>query len=138
MKHYNKEDFQANLLATDWNPVLLSDNASDAWELFKDLFMSVIDNIAPVKQMRIKQRTEPWINSDILEAINQRDKAFTHYKKDKSVENFECFKVLRNRCKCLIDAAKKGFFTESLEANKNDSKSLWSIIKNLVLPSKKG
>jgi hypothetical protein len=73
-----------------------------------------------------------------LEAITQRHKAFSNYKSDKSAENFELFKLLRNKCKCLIDTAKENFFTESLEANKNDSKSLWSILKNLGLPSKKG
>ena len=138
LKNYSREDFQANLLHTDWSCVLLCDNACKAWELFKNLFVSVINNVAPVKQVRIKQRTEPWIDSDILHAINLRDNAFTRYRKDKSVDNFNTFKVLRNKAQSMIKSAKKGFFTETLELHKNDSKSLWTILKNLGLPSKKG
>ena len=54
------------------------DIASVAWDNFKCLFLSVLDNIAPVKEVRIKQRTEPWITSDILNSINERDKLFVY------------------------------------------------------------
>ena len=36
----------------------------------------------------------------------------------------------------MIKQAKTNFFREKLEENKNDSKSLWRILKNLGLPSK--
>ena len=29
-------------------------------------FLKVLDNIAPVKQIRLKQRTEPWLTAEIL------------------------------------------------------------------------
>ena len=91
MKNYSKEDFQANLLAADWIPVNISDYSSDAWEQFKNIFMSIVDNISPVKKLRFKQRTEPWICSDILNSINERDKAFSKYKKNKSEFFFNYF-----------------------------------------------
>jgi len=46
--------------------------------------MSAINSLAPIKQARIKQRTEPWIGSDILVLINQRDTAFKQYKQSKA------------------------------------------------------
>ena len=84
MKHYNKETVQLNLLNVDWSSVVCSDNVTQAWENFKAILVSAIDNIAPVKEVRIKQRTEPWINNEILQSIKGRDKAFQLYKKDKS------------------------------------------------------
>ena len=46
--------------------------------MFKGYFLGVVDELAPVKEIRIKQRTEPWMNADtcILELITLRDKAF--------------------------------------------------------------
>ena len=44
--------------------------------MFKGYFLDVVDELAPVKEIRIKQRTEPWMNADILEMITLRDKAF--------------------------------------------------------------
>jgi hypothetical protein len=136
-KNYNKENFQARLLCIDWTPVILSDNVNNAWVCFKQLFLSVLDSIAPVKQIRIKQRSQPWMDSDILQAIAERDKAFHKYKHDKCQDNFETFKSLRNHVQQLVHKAKKEFFTNSIEQNKTDSKALWKTLKSLGLPSKK-
>ena len=112
MKKYNKEVFQMNLLSIDWSSVLSSDNVVDAWEKFKSIFMSVVNNISPIKEVRIKQRTEPWINAEILQSINDtRDRAFKVFKGDKSEQNFSSFKDLRNKTQTLIYNAKKNFFS---------------------------
>ena len=37
--------------------------------------MDVMDKIAPVKEVRVKQRTEPWMSSEILHMISERDAA---------------------------------------------------------------
>ena len=137
MKNYNKETFQLNLLNVDWSSVACSDNVTQAWENFKAILMSAIDNIDPVKGVRIKQRTEPWINNDILQSIKDRDKAFQLYKKDKSGENYSYFKELRNKTQTLIYNAKRGYFKEKVENENHDSKSLWLSLKELGMPSKK-
>ena len=80
-----------------------------------------IDNFAPVKQLRIKQRTEPWVDSDILQAIKDRDSSFNKYRINKTEENFNTFKVLRNKVQNLVHNAKKDVFTNSIDKNKNDS-----------------
>ena len=54
---------------------MISDNVIDAWEHFKSIFMRIINNIVPMKQVRIEQRTEGWINTEILKSIKDRDKA---------------------------------------------------------------
>ena len=138
LKNYNKDDFQQSLLNADWSSVLICDNVSEAWNNFKLVFLSVIDSIAPVREIRVKQRTEPWINSDILQCINERNKAFNVYKRTRSDEHFNAFKVLRNKAQSAIFKAKKNYFTEKLEHNKNDSKTLWKTLRELGLPSKKG
>ena len=59
--------------------------------------MSAIDNIAPTKEVRIKQRAQPWITNENLQCIRDRDKAFRVYKKDSSDDNFSIFKELRKK-----------------------------------------
>jgi len=60
-KKNNKID--ARLLCVDWTPVILSDNVNNAWVCFNQPFLSVLDTIVPVKQIRIKQRTQTWMDS---------------------------------------------------------------------------
>ena len=136
-KQYDMKAFQNCLLNTDCSQILLSNNVNDAWNNFRHLFLSVLDNVAPIKQIRLKQRSEPWIDNEILEAIEERDKAFKLYVKNKNVDNFNYFKSLRNKVQDLVKSAKSNYFSSVIEENKHDSKSLWKTLKNLGLPSKK-
>lgn len=70
---------------------------------------SVVNNISPIKEVRIKQRTEPWVNSEILQSIKERDKAFKAFKRDKSDQTFSTFKDLRSKTQTLIYTTKKDF-----------------------------
>ena len=77
--------------------------------------MSAIDNIAPMKKVRIKQRTQPWITNEILQCIKDRDKAFRVYKKDSSDDNFSNFNESRNKTQTMIYTAKRDYFKEKVE-----------------------
>ena len=46
-----------------------------AWNIFKHLFMLVANGIAPIKTMRLKKRSDPWMDDQILLAIRDRDNA---------------------------------------------------------------
>ena len=67
--------------------------------------MSVVNNISPIKEVRIKQRIEPGFNSEILQSIKERNKAFKAFKSDKSDQKFSTFKELRNKTQTLIYTA---------------------------------
>ena len=77
-----------NLLNADWSLVICSDYVVDPWERFKSIFMSGVNNVSPIKEVRIKQRTEPWINAEILQSIYDRDMAFKAFKGEKSEHFF--------------------------------------------------
>jgi hypothetical protein len=137
LKKYDKDSLQSVLLSTDWSPVIHSDDVSVAWNNFKAIFLNVIDSLAPVKQIRTKQRTEPWITAEVLSSIRERNRAFYNFRNHKTDDNFESFKTLRNKTQTLIQKAKSDYFTGVLEDNRYDSKSLWSYLKSLGMPSKK-
>lgn len=136
LKHYSKESFQQSLLGCDWTSVLYCDNVNDAWNNFKSVFISTMDSIAPVKSVRIKQRTEEWVDSEVLQSIKDRDKAFYNYKRNKTEENLNYFRTMRNKANQIIMSAKKNYFKSSVENNMSDSKSLWKTLKSLGLPNK--
>ena len=88
---------------------MLIDNVVEAWHNFKSVFLSILNSIAPMKEVRIKQRTEPWITTDILQRIESRDKASHVYKIEKSNEAFNHFKGIRNEVQTFIYSAKEIF-----------------------------
>jgi len=92
LKNYIKEAFQQYLVGVDWFPVVNCDNVFDAWKIFKSIFISALDIFAPVKDIIIKQRSEKWIDSDLLQCMRERDKAFQLYKRNKKDESLNIFR----------------------------------------------
>ena len=75
LKNYSIVDFLSKLRNTNWTDVTLCTDVDIAWLRFKEIFTNILNEIAPIKQVRINVRTEPWMNSEILELISKRDKA---------------------------------------------------------------
>lgn len=61
-----------------------SQTVDEAWNNFRDILIEILDKVAPVKEVRIKQRTKPWITPEILEKIKEKDRYLCEYKRDKN------------------------------------------------------
>ena len=81
MKNYTKELFIQKLGEVEFPDYSNFENVNAAYADLSSKFMSVIDNIAPLKQIRLKTNTKPWFDGEILERILVRDKLRTKYKK---------------------------------------------------------
>ena len=136
MKNYAADNFIDQLRNADWSGCLNSLCINSAWKSFQEVFMSVLDNIAPVKEVRIKQRTEEWMTSDILDLIHCRDKFLYNFKKFGNHDDYVNFNKLRNKVQREIKRAKSEFFSGKIEENKKNPKKLWQHIKELGLKNK--
>ena len=81
-KHNSKERF-IHLNDMDWSDVLGCNNIDMAWNSFKAKFLSVLDKLAPYKEVRSKQITHPWMPSEIFNLISQRDKYLGKFRNKK-------------------------------------------------------
>ena len=74
-KRFNIDSFRNalsqndNICNTSWS----ADQFADKWKKFKDGFIKISNNCAPMETRRLKHRNNPWINSHIIELIYERD-----------------------------------------------------------------
>ena len=105
---------------------------NDAWIQFRTTLMDIIDKIAPVKEVRTKQHTEPWMTSDILDKIAVRDKLLHNYNLNKNNKGlYEEFCKTRNQVQRDIKQAKSTYLESQLDSNMLNSKKLWRNLKSL-------
>ena len=100
------------------------------------MFLQILDRVAPIKNVRLKQRTEQWFTGDILRSISVRDKAWKQYREQTTSDNFTEYKRLRNMTDALIKKAKKDFVKIKIKENKSCTKKLWKTLKNLGISTK--
>ena len=111
LKHYSKDRLIEELTKADWEPIFSCKDVCLAWASFKGIFTKVIDKVAPTKVVRIKQRTEPWMNIEILSLIRERNNAFKTHNQNGDPTLFSQYKSLRNEVRQKIVSAKKFFFS---------------------------
>ena len=82
------------------------ESVNDAYADLLSKFMSVIDKIAPLKQIRLKTNTKPWFDSEILERIRVRDKLRKKYKKSGLQIDFDLFRDAQKQAKQITKLTK--------------------------------
>ena len=126
MKHYSKEMLTELLQIVDWSPVLdCLDVIYEAWTLFTDVFMPMVDTLAPLKKVRLKQRSEAWFSSEILELIKEREEINILCTKSSTPDLENKRRELINKVQTGIKAAKKEYFQNVIEENMGDGRKMW-------------
>ena len=125
-KLYNRERFLSELSGINWFSVLASDDVNFAVTEFGRLFKLAIDRVAPQREVRVRNKSNPWMNSHILALIRRRDRLFSRFKNDRS--NTDVYREYCRLCNAVqrdVKLAKEEFFRQKVRQDKGDSAKLW-------------
>ena len=98
--------------------------------------MKVVNEIAPSKEIRIKNNMQEWFDREIVELIHARKKLFLKFKKSKLYIDEENYKKVKYQVQNLIRKKKREFYETNLRQKINKPKGLWKTLKSMGLPSK--
>ena len=98
--------------------------------------MKVVKEIAPSKDIRIKNNTQEWFDREIAELIHAGENLFLKFKKSKLHIDEENYKKVKYQVENFIRKKKKEFYETNLRQKINKPKELWKILKSMGLPSK--
>ena len=101
-----------------------------------DKVTSVIDQMAPMKEIRVRNNSQDWFDAEIQEQIETREKLLAKFKMSRKSTDHENYKKARNKVQYLINDKKKSFVVGKLNENIGKPKKLWKSLKSLGLPSK--
>ena len=92
-------------------------NFGDVNEAYSNSFqklMTVFDKIPPHKSKRVKGNTQKWLDGEMLEKLNLRNKLFKKFKKSRLHIDKELYKKSKYDALKLIALKKQAFFEEKL------------------------
>ena len=137
LKKYSKDYFVDELKNVNWSPVYRSHDVNGSWMHFRGLFTTVLDSVAPVKEVRIKNHSDPWMSTEILASIRERDSWLRKSRGgNHSSENYQMYRNLRNKVHNDIRNAKRHYMVGKIDDNKDNPKELWKHLKTLGYQSK--
>ena len=87
---------------------------NEAYSDFAAKVASVIDEVAPIKEVRVKSNSQDWFDAEINEEIERRDKLLAKFKKSRSHSDNENYKKSRNKVQRMIKIKRKILLSENL------------------------
>lgn len=92
-------------------------------------------NAVPRKTVYLKSNDKSWVTPDLKYQMRERDKLFKKAKISKNVEDYELFKVQRNRVVNFIRAAKRSFqdaIVNKIDENNATDKEWWKLVGSVM------
>ena len=77
-------------------PIILFDNVNDHAYLWNALMNNILDKVAPVKKMRVREKDVPYMTNQWKSAVGAKCKANNKYLRNKTPENWEFWSKARN------------------------------------------
>lgn len=117
----------------DWNTIYSMTNVNKIAEYLTKLVKEIVKSSTNSKNiMRRNRKRKPWITNGLVTSINKRDSLYK--KMQANPNNTNCkneFIYYRNRLNELIKTTKYNYYKNKILKNKNDSKLLWNVIKEM-------
>ena len=136
-KNYTVESFENKLRSANFPNYLNFDNVDIAYSDFIKKLMDVVNVSAPIRERRVKGRTQEWFDGEIADGILKRRKLFKKFKKSQLPIDEQLYKNAKYEVIELVNKKKQEFFEIKLRDNIGKPKELWQTIKSLGLPNKR-
>ena len=138
LKKYNVEAYTNELRKINFPNYDTFSNVNIASTDLVKKISNTIDSVVPIKELRIKNNTQGWFDSEIADDIKIRDKYFKKFKKSNLHIDYDFYIEAKYNVKKLIKQRKKEFYKTKLTENIGKPKELWKTLMTKGLPSKKG
>ena len=112
-------------------------NVNVAYSDLLNKISDTIDNVAPIKEIRIKNNTQEWFDNEIAKAIKTREKYSKKFKESNLQLNYDFYIEAKYNTQKLIKQKKIEFLNTKLTENIGKPKELRKSLKTLGLASVK-
>jgi hypothetical protein len=105
-RDFNKVNVDALRMDVDsiqWEEFFHANDVDLKLNVLNSLIVDLLDKHAPVKMFVAKHYKAPWMSREVRLEIKNREKARKKFGKSKAPEDFEKYRVLRNRVKQLSE-----------------------------------
>ena len=102
-------------------------NVNIAYLDLVEKILSVVDKIAPFKDLRIKNNTQDWFDDEVAKTIKLREKRLKQFKSAKLHIDEDLYKEAKYHAMKLIKQKKSQFYKEKLKEHFGKPKKLWKF-----------
>lgn len=128
-KNFDPDVYKQLLSSAPWHIGQLFDEVDDQVYVWNLLINDILDEVTPVKRMRVRDKDVPFMTPEWKRAIRAKRKATSKYLKNKTPENWELRRKSRNEATKQRRIAIKEYWRKKSEDLKNNPKAFFKTFK---------
>ena len=97
----------------------------------------IFDEYAPLTKKRLSRKPTLWLNIEIKQHINRRDKLLRKVWKSNSEHDWKSYKKLKTFCNNVLWKSKRNYYYGLLNENRLNPRRFWKSIKTIFLTKTK-
>lgn len=99
--------FSEKISQADWDLVLSSPSADEAYDRFINIFCYIYRQCFPYKQLIIDKKShKPWVTKQVIKMINKRNALYKKFLRTRNPDILQQFKQQRNKVTNSLRLAK--------------------------------
>ena len=135
-KHYNKQSFLQDLKDADWSAVVDDSDINTTVNNWCKQFIDLADQHAPIKNMKVKGISIPWMTVEISQAMHDRDYHLKKAQKTQSKIHWSAYRKLRCLVNKQIREGKSSYYENLIKENNKNPSGLWKTLNEITSRSK--
>ena len=123
-RKFNRINFRNDIASHCWDHIYNSTDPNQMWLQWKCSFLSIVNKHAPLRTMRVRTRSSPWITSELKKRMHDRDILKIKASKSNDSNDWSLFKKQRNKVNSEIRLAKQAYYQNSFNKHTGDGQGL--------------
>lgn len=128
-RNFNIEAFTADLHNIDWSYILRIHDIDGKIHFLIDNILFLMNKHCPTRTVRVSKPRAPWLTDNLKLIMTERDKALRKYKSNKTDENWNHYKMLRNFTLASVRREKAAYL--QFLASQTNSSSFYKALKSM-------
>ena len=129
LKNVNITALQHEFATAPWNICDIFDDIDDSVWAWETLYNYIIDHHIPIRKVKIRSNSLPWMSSSLRKEMNKRYKLLTLAQNTpKGSNEWSTYKKQRNLCTKLLRTAELTYWKDKFSDAKS-SKEFWKTVK---------
>ena len=128
-----KQQFLNSLSNCEWNHVMETNDAQEAYSKFSETYQSIYDKCFPkyVSKKRYDNKP-PWLSEALRKSINHKNKLYKKAKKYCTAKAEIEYRKYKAILKSLMKSAEKKHYQDIFLKYKGNLRRTWSVIKQVI------
>ena len=123
----------------NWDVVLQEKDVNKAYNNFTEIYQNIYNKCCPLVQIKSKRKdsNKPWMTNGLLNACKKKNLLYKHFLINKDLNSEARYKKYKNKLQMILRNTEKKYYSELLNACKNDMKKTWNVINSVLNRSSK-